>query len=77
MGREARRGSVVRNRKGEPRYSQTILGLSVAMGDTRPTSEGIVTWLEEKARRAVKEHLHLDEQEAMKLTIESEIKVEG
>ena len=56
--------------------TQTILGLSVAMGDTRPTSEGIVTWLEEKARRAVKEHLHLDEQEAMKLAFESEIKIE-
>ena len=57
--------------------TQTILGLAVATGETRPTKEGIVEWLEEKARRAVKEALHLDEQEAMKLVIESDIKIEA
>jgi hypothetical protein len=56
--------------------TQMILGLSVATGETRPTHEGIVAWLEEKARRGVKEALYLDEQEAMKLVIESDIKIE-
>ncbi|MEP6959523.1 MAG: hypothetical protein ABI980_12405 [Nitrospirota bacterium] len=56
--------------------TQTILGLSVATGETRPTNEGIVEWLEEKARRAVKEALRLDEQESMKLVIESDIKID-
>jgi hypothetical protein len=35
-----------------------------------------VKWLEEKARRGVKEALHLDEQETMKLVIEPTIKIE-
>jgi hypothetical protein len=56
--------------------TQTILGLPVATGETMPTYEKIVEWLEEKARRGVKEALHLDEQEAMKLVIKSNIKIE-
>ena len=56
--------------------TQMILGLSVATRETRPTHDGIVAWLEEKARRGVKKALHLDEQEAMKLVIESDIKIE-
>ena len=63
------------NEKTKP-DTQIILGLSVVMGETRPTYEGIVAWLEEKARRAVKEELHLDEQESMTLAIESDIKIE-
>ena len=49
---------------------------SIDTGETRPTNEGIVEWLEEKARRAVKEALRLDEQETIKLVIESDIKIE-
>ena len=49
---------------------------SIDTGETRPSNAGIVEWLEEKARRGVKEALHLDEQETMKLVIESEIKIE-
>jgi hypothetical protein len=49
---------------------------SIDTGETRPTHAGIVEWLEEKARRGVKEALHLDEQETLKLVIESEIKIE-
>jgi hypothetical protein len=49
---------------------------SIETGETRPTNAGILEWLEGKARRGVKEALHLDEQEAVKLVIESEIKIE-
>jgi len=49
---------------------------SIDTGETMPTNAGIVEWLEEKARRGVKEALRLDEQETMKLVIESEIKIE-
>ena len=41
--------------------TQAILGLSVATGETRPTYEGIVAWLEEKAHREVKATLSVDE----------------
>ena len=57
--------------------TEMILCQSIDTGETRPTNEGIVAWLEEKARRGVKEALHLDEQETMKLVIESEIKIES
>jgi len=49
---------------------------SIDTGETRPTNAGIVEWLEEKARRGVKDALQLDEQEAMKLVIEPEIRIE-
>src|SRR5262245_3031489 len=45
--------------------------------ETRPTQSAMVEWLQEKARRGVREALHLDEQEALKLVIESEIKNES
>ena len=53
-----------------------VLCLTIETGETRPSQAAIVEWLEEKARRGVKEALHLDEQEASKLVIESEIKIE-
>ena len=56
--------------------TEMILCQSIDTGETRPTNEGIVEWLEEKARRGVKEALQLNEQEAMKLVIESDIKIE-
>ncbi|HZC82335.1 MAG TPA: hypothetical protein VE222_11600 [Nitrospiraceae bacterium] len=56
--------------------AEMILCQSIDTGEIRPTYEGIVKWLEEKARRGVKEALHLDEQETMKLVIEPTIKIE-
>src|SRR5689334_10130543 len=56
--------------------SEMILCQSIDTGEIRPTYEGIAEWLEAKARRSVKEALHLDEQETMKLVIESDIKIE-
>ena len=56
--------------------TEMILCRSIDTGEMRPTYEGIVEWLEEKARRGVKEALHVDEQEAMKLVIEHDIKIE-
>ena len=56
--------------------SEMILCQSIDTGEIRPTYEGIAEWLEAKARRGVKEALHLDEQETMKLVIESDIKIE-
>ena len=61
--------------KTNPNAGMTLYRL-IDTGETRPTHAGIVEWLEEKARRGVKEALHLDEQETMKLVIESEIKIE-
>ena len=55
--------------------TQMIRGISVSAGETRPTYEALVEWLEEKARREVKEVLALDDQDSMKLVIESEIKI--
>lgn len=49
---------------------------SIDTGETRSTNAGIVEWLEEKARRGVMEALRIDEQESLKLLIESEIKIE-
>ena len=49
---------------------------SIDTGETRPTHAGMVEWLQEKARRGVKDALHLDEQEAMKLVIEPEITID-
>ena len=51
--------------------------LLLATGETRPTQAAIVEWLEENARRGVKEALQLNEQEAVKLVIESDIKNES
>jgi len=56
--------------------TEMILCQSIDTGEIRPTYEGIAEWLEAKARRGVKEALHLDEQETMKLVIESDIKIE-
>jgi hypothetical protein len=58
-----------------PNAEMTLYRL-VDTGETRPTPTGIVEWLEEKARRHLKEALQLDEQDALKLVIESEIKME-
>lgn len=56
--------------------SETILCQSIDTSEIRPTYEGIAEWLEKKARRGIKEALHLDEQETMKLVVESDIKIE-
>jgi len=56
--------------------TETILCQAIDTRDVRPTYEGIAEWLEEKARRAIQDALHLDEQEAMKLATESDIKIE-
>ena len=56
--------------------TEMILCQSIDTGEIRPTYEGIAEWLEANARRGVKEALHLDEQETMKLVIESDIKIE-
>ncbi len=56
--------------------TEVIQFQSIDTGETRPTNAGMVEWLEQKARRGVREALHLDEQEALKLVIESEIKIE-
>jgi hypothetical protein len=61
--------------KTNPNAEMTIYRL-VDTGETRPTHTGIVEWLEEKARRRIKEALQLDEQKTLKLVIESEIKIE-
>ena len=75
MGSEA--GAVVLHatEKTKPN-TEMILCQSIDTGEIRPTYEGIAEWLEEKARRGVKEALHLDEQETIKLVIESDIKIE-
>ena len=54
-----------------------VLCLLIETGETRPTQTAIVEWLEGRARHSVKEALQLDEEEALKLVIESEIKIES
>ena len=49
---------------------------SVDTGETRPTYEEIVEWLETKTRRAVGEALGLNEQERNKLVINPEIEID-
>jgi len=61
--------------KTNPNAEMTLYRL-IDTGETRPTHTGIVEWLEEKARRRLKEALQLEEREALKLVIGSEIKIE-
>jgi len=61
--------------KTNPNAEMSLYRL-VDTGETRPTQTELVKWLEEKARQRLKEALQLDEQEALKLVIESEIKSE-
>jgi hypothetical protein len=72
-----RSGAVVVYTPDQAQSSPDMLRFqSIDTGETRPTHAGMVEWLEEKARRGVREALHLDEQEALNLVIESEIKIE-
>ena len=66
---------VVATDKTNPNAEMSLYRL-VDTSETRPTYTELVKWLEEKARQRLKEALQLDEQEAMKLVIESEIKSE-
>lgn len=61
--------------KTNPNAEMTIFRLTDT-GEMRSTHTGMVEWLEETARRRLKEALQLDAQEALKLVIESEIKIE-
>jgi hypothetical protein len=74
---EVRPGAVVVYAAEQSTPSTEMLRFqSIDTGETRPTNAGMVEWLEEKARRGVREALRLDEQESLKLLIESEIKIE-
>ncbi len=50
--------------------------LSVDTGETRPTYEAVVEWLQTKTRRAVGEVAGLNEQQKSKLVINSEIDID-
>ncbi len=52
------------------------LCMSVDTGETRPTYEEIVAWLETKARTAVRESLSLNQLQSDELVINSEIQTD-
>jgi hypothetical protein len=62
----------------EKRHNNIELDLakSIDTGETRSSYEGIVEWLEEKARRAVKDAFGLDDQQGNKLVIKVEVSTE-
>lgn len=57
--------------------TETVLFQSIDTGDTRSTQAGMIEWLEGRARRRVKEALQLKEEEALKLVIETDIRIES
>jgi hypothetical protein len=51
------------------------VAMSIDTGETRPSYEEIVEWLEVKARRAVKDAFGLDEKKSNSLVIKSEVEI--
>ena len=52
------------------------LAISIDTGETRSSYEGIVEWLEEKTRRALKDEFGLDDQQGNKLVIKADVSTE-
>ncbi len=73
---EVRHGAIVWYAMARQGLVDTDVSTSVDTGETRPTYEEIVEWLETKTRQAVGEALGLTKQERNKLVIYSEIEID-